>query len=87
MSTAFKALAAIFILASAVCFAPHHAAAEDKTPPATATRPSASGPDQSSVPSAAPPASRTQTTGQSGQDQTVKDMNARERSKVEREGK
>ncbi|WP_315741480.1 MULTISPECIES: hypothetical protein [unclassified Bradyrhizobium] len=87
MSSAFKALAVIFILAGAVCFVTQPAAAEDKTPPATASRPSASGPDQSSVPNAAPPASRTQTTGQSGQDQTVKEMNERERSKVEREGK
>lgn len=87
MSSMFKALATIFILAGAVCFATHDAAAEDKTPPATATRPAASGPDQSTVPSAAPPASRTQTTGQAAPDPTVKEMNERERSKVEREGK
>jgi hypothetical protein len=39
------------------------------------------------VPNAAPPATRTQTTGQAPPDQTVKEMNERERSKVEREGK
>jgi hypothetical protein len=87
MSTTFKALAAVAILAGAVCFAPQHAAAEDKAPPATATRPSQNGPDQSSVPNAAPPASRTQTTGQTPPDPTIKEMNERERSKVEREGK
>jgi hypothetical protein len=87
MSRTLKALAAIFILASAGTAATRATAAETNTPPATATRPAAGGPDQSSVPNAAPPASRTQTTGQSGQDQTVKEMNERERSKVEREGK
>lgn len=87
MSRTFKALAAIFILASAGGLATRATAAETTTPPATATRPATGGPDQSSVPNAAPPASRTQTTGQTGQDQTVKEMNERERSKVEREGK
>ncbi len=56
------------------------------TPPTTATRPTA--PDQSSLPNAAaPPASTTQTTGQSSQDPKVKGMNAQEKGKVEREGK
>lgn len=87
MSTTLKALAAIFIVAGATGFATQHAAAEDNAPPTTATRPAANGPDQSSAPNAAPPATRTQTTGESGQDQTVKEMNERERSKVEREGK
>jgi hypothetical protein len=87
MSTTLKALAAIAVSAGAVCFAAQHAMAEDKIPPSTATRPAANGPDQNSVPNAAPPASRTRTTGQSGQDPTVKQMNERERSKVEREGK
>jgi hypothetical protein len=87
MSRTFKALAAVAILAGAVCFATQHAAAEDKAPPATATRPSEKGPDQTSVPNAAPPASRTETTGQTPQDPKVKEMNERERSKVEREGK
>ncbi|MGV7218574.1 hypothetical protein [Bradyrhizobium sp. UFLA05-112] len=55
------------------------------TPPATATRPST--PDQTSLPSNAPPASTNQTTGQSSQDPKVKEMNAKEKGKVEREGK
>ncbi|WP_407159764.1 hypothetical protein [Bradyrhizobium sp. STM 3557] len=88
MSRIFQALAAISILAGAVSLATQAAAAENNTPPpTTATRPAAGGPDQSSVPNAAPPATRTQTTGQSGQDPAVKEMNERERSKVEREGK
>jgi hypothetical protein len=87
MSTTLKALAAIFILAGSAGFATQAVAAENNTPPATATRPAANGPDQNSVPNAAPPASRTQTTGQTSPDQTVKEMNDRERSKVEREGK
>lgn len=87
MRMIIKTLAAIAVSAGAACFAAAPAGAEDSTPPSTATRPAADGPQQSSVPNAAPPASRTQTTGQSGQDQTVKDMNERERSKVEREGK
>jgi hypothetical protein len=39
------------------------------------------------VPTASPPATTTQTTGQTNQDPTVKEMNAKEKSKVEREGK
>jgi hypothetical protein len=88
MSTNIKTLAAIFALASVMTFATRNAEAQGTTPPAaTATRPAASGPDQSSVPNAAPPASRTQTTGQAPPDPTIKQMNDAERSKVEREGK
>ena len=87
MSTTLKALAAVAISASVVCFATQHVTAEDKTPPSTATRPAANGPDQSSVPNAAPQATRTQTTGQTPPDPTVKEMNEKERGKVEREGK
>ena len=88
MSTNFKTLAAIFTLASVMTLATQNAKAQGTTPPAaTATRPAANGPDQSSVPNAAPPASRTQTTGQTPPDPTIKEMNDRERSKVEREGK
>lgn len=87
MSMTFKALAVTVILAGATGFAARHAVADDNTPPTTATRPAANGPDQNSVPNAAPPATRTQTTGQSAPDPKVKEMNERERSKVEREGK
>ena len=78
---------AISLVAGVVLSGAQYASAQNNPPPATATRPAAAGPDQSSVPNNAPPASRTQTTGQTNQDPTVKDMNERERSKVEREGK
>ncbi|SPP93980.1 hypothetical protein [Bradyrhizobium vignae] len=56
------------------------------TPPTTATRPTA--PDQNSLPNAnAPPASTTQTTGQHNPDPKVREMNQKEKGKVEREGK
>jgi hypothetical protein len=87
MGMTFKALAAVSILAGATAFAMQQAVADENTPPTTATRPAANGPDQSSTPSAAPPATRTETTGQSAQDPKIKEMNDRERSKVEREGK
>jgi hypothetical protein len=56
------------------------------TPPTTATRPTA--PDQNSLPNAnAPPASTTQTTGQSNPDPKVQEMNQKEKDKVDRQGK
>jgi hypothetical protein len=56
------------------------------TPTTTATRPTA--PDQTSLPDAnAPPASITQTTGQSSTDPKIREMNRKEKDKVEREGK
>ena len=56
------------------------------TPPTTATRPTA--PDQNSLPNAAaPPASTTQTTGQSSTDPKVQEMNQKEKDKVDRQGK
>ena len=56
------------------------------TPPTTATRPTA--PDQTSLPNAnAPPASTTQTTGQTTPDPKIQEMNQKEKDKVEREGK
>jgi hypothetical protein len=42
---------------------------------------------QSSVPSAAPPASTTQTTGATNQPPVVKEMNEQEAKEVEKEGK
>jgi hypothetical protein len=54
--------------------------------PTTATRPTA--PEQHSLPNAnAPPASTTQTTGQSNTDPKVQEMNQKEKDKVDREGK
>ena len=57
-------------------------------PPATATRPAKTLPDQSSLPNPnAPPATTTQTTGQANPDPTVKQMNEEGKRKVETEGK
>ncbi|MBV8697835.1 hypothetical protein [Bradyrhizobium sp.] len=61
------------------------ASAQTNPPPATATRPAS--PEQSSVPNQAPPASRTQTTGEVSPDPTIKKMNEDEKRKVEKEGK
>lgn len=56
------------------------------TPPTMATRPAT--PDQTSVPNAnAPPASTTQTTGQHNADPKIREMNQKEKDKVERLGK
>ena len=60
----------------------------ETTPPdATATRPAKAGPEQTSIPNAAPPATTTQTTGQSNQSPTVQKMNDDEKKKIETEGK
>ena len=61
------------------------ASAQTSPPPATATRPGS--PEQSSVPNNAPPASRTQTTGEVSRDPTIKKMNEDEKRKIEKEGK
>jgi hypothetical protein len=77
---------AVLLLSSAFFFGLQSADAQNSsTPPTTATRPSA--PDQTSLPNAGPPASTTQTTGQVNQDPTVKQMNEKEKGKVERQGK
>ena len=56
-------------------------------PPATATRPAETTPGQTSVTNDSPPATRTETTGQSTSDPKVKDMNEDAKRKIEREGK
>jgi hypothetical protein len=61
--------------------------AQANRPDATATRPSKTGPEQTSVPNASPPATTTQTTGATNQDPKVKKMNEDEKKKVEKEGK
>lgn len=64
------------------------AGAQTGAPPdATATRPAKTAPEQTSVPNASPPATRTQTTGEASQDPTIKKMNEDERQKVEAKGK
>jgi len=56
-------------------------------PPATATRPAETLPGQTSITSHAPPATRTDTTGQTNPDPKVKAMNQDAKRKIEREGK
>jgi uncharacterized protein YraI len=63
------------------------AAQANAQPNATATGPAKTPPDQTSMPNASPPATTTQTTGQSNQAPAVKEMNEKEKGKVEREGK
>ncbi|MGY4622509.1 hypothetical protein [Bradyrhizobium sp. USDA 4486] len=86
MTNISKALA-VSLLSGAFFMTTTGAFAQSKTtPPATATRPAA--PDQNSLPNAnAPPPSTTQTTGQSDPDPKVREMNQKEKDKVEREGK
>ena len=62
-------------------------AAQANSPGTTAARPAKTGPEQTSVPNAAPPATTTQTTGASNQSPTVKQMNEDEKKKLETEGK
>jgi hypothetical protein len=79
---AVSLLSSAFLLTAAAAFAQN----SNATPPTTATRPTA--PDQSSLPNAsAPPASTTQTTGQTPSDPKVREMNEKAKDKVEREGK
>jgi hypothetical protein len=60
-------------------------AQSNSPPPATATRPAQ--PEQTSIPNNAPPATRTQTTGEANHDATIRKMNEDEKQKVNREGK
>ncbi|MEY9178628.1 hypothetical protein ABIG06_000336 [Bradyrhizobium sp. USDA 326] len=78
---AVSLLSGAFLLPAAGAFAQNNT-----SPPTTATRPT--GPDQNSLPNAnAPPASTTQTTGQHNPDPKVREMNQKEKDKVERAGK
>ena len=72
-------------LLSGVVLASAEASAQTTPPPATATRPGS--PEQTSIPNNAPPASRTQTTGQTNPDPMVRKMNEDEKRKIEKEGK
>ena len=62
-------------------------AAQANKPDTTATRPAKEGPQQTSVPNAAQPATTTQTTGATNQDPKIKEMNEEEKKKIEKEGK
>jgi len=82
---AVSLLLGAFFLAAQMANAQTKSAQIKSPPPATATRPST--PDQTSVPNTSPPASSKQTTGRVDQDPTVKQMNQKEKGKVERAGK
>jgi hypothetical protein len=56
-------------------------------PRATTTQPAKNPPEQSSMPSNAPPATTTQTMGETSRDPMVKKMNEDEKAKVETKGK
>jgi hypothetical protein len=74
-------LSGAFLLTASGAFAQSNTA-----PPTTATRPTA--PDQSSLPNAnAQPPSTNQTTGQHNPDPKIREMNQKEKDKVERLGK
>jgi hypothetical protein len=85
MNTKVTMLAAL--IPSVLLFSVQEVTAQTNPPPsATATRP-AKAPEQTSVPNASPPATTTQTTGESNQDPTVKKMNEDEKHKVDTTGK
>jgi hypothetical protein len=85
MDTKWTMLAAL--VASVFFWNVADATAQTNPPPATATRPATTTPGQSSLPNAAPPATTTQTTGESNQSPTIKKMNEDEKRKVESTGK
>lgn len=66
---------------------PEAAAQANQPPNTTATRPAKTPPGQTSIPNDSPAATRTQTTGASDQDATVKKMNQDEKRKVDTKGK
>jgi hypothetical protein len=83
---ATKAVVGLSLL-GCVSFYPCTVMAEDTSPPSTATRPAKDPTGQTSIPSAAPPAASTQTTGSTNQDATTKKMNEEGKKKVDIEGK
>ena len=78
---------ALPLLAGALLLNAQAASAQANPPPTTATRPAKNPAEQSSMPSNAPPATTTQTTGEASRDPTVKKMNEDENAKVETKGK
>jgi hypothetical protein len=81
--TAFAVLVSGLLLSNV-----QEAAAQQGQPPGTtATRPAKTPQGQSSMPNESPAATRTQTTGASNQDATVKKMNEDEKQKVDTKGK
>ncbi len=85
-----KPLLAFIALAPALAVASSAALAQTSTPTgpgaASQARPTR-GPEQTSVPTAAPPATANQITGAKNQNSTIKQMNETEYKKIEKEGK
>jgi hypothetical protein len=82
-----RATLAVSLLSSVFLLMPVAGAQTGSPPDTTATRPAKTPPEQTSVPNASPPATRTQTTGEASQDPTIKKMNEDEKQKVETKGK
>jgi hypothetical protein len=83
-----RAALAVSLLSSVLLSNMTVAGAQSGSPPdTTATRPAKTAPGQTSIPNASPPATRTQTTGETTQDPTIKKMNEDEKQKVETKGK
>jgi hypothetical protein len=80
-------LAALWLSSVIVLGAPMANAQTGSPPAATATRPDKVPADQTSIPSQAPPATTTQTTGEASRDPTIKKMNEDEKAKVDTKGK
>ena len=79
---------AVSLLAGVFLISVEAANSQSNSPPsATATRPARQPQEQGSVPNNTPPATTTQTTGEASRDPTVKQMNEKEKDKVERGGK
>jgi hypothetical protein len=73
---------------SCLCFQVGIASADDTSQPTTtATRPAKELPGQTSLPSNAPPATRTEQTGSTNQSPPVQQMNEEAKKKLEVEGK
>jgi hypothetical protein len=84
---ALKPLALVAVLSSTILFGMSAATAHDPSPDTTTSRPAKTPTGQTSQPSAAPPATRTQTTGEADHDATIKKMNDDDKKKIDTEGK
>jgi hypothetical protein len=85
---AMKSLLHVAIALSCVSFPSGVASADEVSPPqTTATRPAREHPKETSLPSTAPAATRTQTTGSNNQNPTMKRMNEEGLKKLKIEGK
>jgi hypothetical protein len=81
-----KTLATVLLLLAGL-YAPTAFADDNAASKTTAARPAKEHPNETSLPSTAPPATRTQQTGSTSQNPTIKRMNAEEKKKLEIEGK